>query len=181
LDTIASWYDWTRKQTYIRNYNFYKGLLKLRKDNPVFKRTEFFTGNDNDNDGIPDIQWSGNNYRSPDIGPTSTTLAWRLDGSRFETKATSDGNDFFIAANHYTAKVNFQLPPNNPGKKWYLVADTSTWWAENDSSLNTFMTNPGSQGITDGTWTDTRAVWFAGNKSYNYEVNARAMAIFMEK
>lgn len=181
LDTIASWYDWTLKSTHARFYNFYKGMLKLRRDNPVFKRTEFFDGKDKDNDGIPDIQWHGVSYKNPDWQAGSRTLAWRLDGSRWETRAPVDGNDFFIAANHFTDKLNFQLPPNNPGKKWFLVADTATWWSENDSSMKTLNENPGTQAITDGTWTNTWAANFQGNASYVYGVNPRSIAIFVEK
>lgn len=181
LDTIGSWYDWGLKTTNARIYNFFKGLVKLRKDNPVFKRTEFFTGNDQDNDGIPDIQWHGVNYKQPDWGPESRTLAWRLDGSKLETKGPVDGNDFYVIANHYWGKIDFQLPPNTPGKKWYLVADTSTWWAENDGSLKAFNENAGTQVITDGSWTNTWAATFEGSAKYTYGANARSMSIFVEK
>jgi glycogen operon protein len=181
MDTIVSWYDWSLKSTHAKTYQFFKGIVKLRKDNPVFKRTEFFDGKDKDNDGIPDIQWHGVSYKKPDFEPGSRTLAWRLDGSKLETKAAVDGNDFFIIANHFTDKLNFQLPPNTPGKKWYLVADTHAWWSDNQGSLNTFVTSPGSQEITDGSWTNTWAQNFEGNAKYIYGVNARSMAIFVEK
>jgi pullulanase/glycogen debranching enzyme len=169
------------KNTHARTFNFFKGIVKLRKDNPVFKRTEFFDGTDKDSDGIPDIQWHGVNYKKPDWEVGSRTLAWRLDGGKNETKAAVDGNDFYIAANHFTGKLNFQLPPNRSGKKWYLVADTASWWAENDSSLKALYDNPGAQVITDGTWTNTWATNFEGNTSYIYGVNPRSIAIFVEK
>jgi hypothetical protein len=104
-----------------------------------------------------------------------------LDGSKLETKGPIDGNDFYVIANHYWGKIDFQLPPNTPGKKWYLVADTSTWWAENDGSLKAFNENAGTQVITDGSWTNTWAATFEGSAKYTYGANARSMSIFVEK
>jgi isoamylase len=182
LDTIASWYDWSLKTKHDRMFKFYQGIIKLRKDHPVFKRTTFFTGKDNDNDGIIDISWQATNYRSdPWADPNNRTLGWRLDGSKAETKADVDDNDFFMIANHGTSDAAFQLPPNNGGKKWYRVIETNSW-AENNATIKNNIEVPGQEDVvSDGTWTNTRATSFGGNNSYRYTLGSRAMAVFMEK
>ncbi|WP_139489461.1 glycogen debranching protein [Brevibacillus dissolubilis] len=179
LDTIANYYNWNDRNTHATIYNFFKGVIKLRKDHPVFKRTAFFTGTDKDGDSIPDIQWHGTTYKSPDWSTTSHTLAWRLDGGTAETKAATADNDFYIIANHYWGQLTFQLPPNTPGKKWYRVLDTAAWA---ETALTSNIEAPGTEDqISDGTWTNTAAATFAGNSSYTYGAHPRTMVVFIEK
>lgn len=181
LDSIGSWYDWSNLTTNQGIYNFYKGIIALRKSHEALKRTKFYAGSDHDNDGIPDIQWSGVNYLSPDWSSGSHTLAWRVEGTKAETGASVDDNDFYIAANLYWGSLNFQLPPNKPGKKWYRVIDTAVW-AENAATISNNIDTAGQEDlITDGSWTNTFATSFAGNSSYNYNVNARSTVVFIEK
>jgi isoamylase len=171
-------------KTHASIFHYYKTVIKLRKDNPVFKRSEFFTGMDNDGDGIKDIQWHGAAYKDEKTvfdNRLNRVIAWRLDGSRSETKAATDGNDFYIAANHGFEDMDFQLPPNTPGKKWYRVADTAAWAQTSKDITNNIETAGQEDGITDGTWTDTKANTFAGNASYKYKVGKRSMIILMEK
>ncbi|MFD2672689.1 glycogen debranching protein [Marinicrinis sediminis] len=181
LDTVASWYDWNLMSSNQRTYQFFKGIIQLRKDHPAFRRGSFYTGTDHNSDGISDIQWHGVNYRSPDWTTGSRTLAWRIDGAKAETGASVNDNDFYIAANHYWGALTFQLPPNHPGKKWYRVIDTASW-AENAATISNNVDQPGQEDqMTDGTWTNTWATSFAGNSSYQYLVNPRSMVVFIEK
>ncbi|MCX7923462.1 MAG: hypothetical protein N3B21_15850 [Clostridia bacterium] len=179
--TIASWYNWNDLTTHNKIYQFFKGIIKLRKDHAAFTRTNFYTGTDHDGDGIPDIQWHGAGYKNADFSATSRALAWRIDGSKAETGTAVDDNDFYVIANHGFGVVTFQLPPNHAGKKWYRVLDTAGW-AESGTTIANNIDSPGTEDvITDGTWTNTSASSFAGNSSYTYNVNARSMVVFIQK
>jgi glycogen operon protein len=180
-DNPISWYNWHMKSHHRRTFDFAKGILQLRKGHPVFRRSTFFTGKDQSGDGLPDIQWHGTQYKLPDWTASSKTLAWRLDGSKSETKATADDQDFYVIVNHDSVEQSFQLPPNRAGKKWRRVVDSAAW-AENNSAIVNNIEVPGQEDrISDGTWTSLTANSFAGNTSYVYKANPRSVVIFLER
>lgn len=180
-DNPISWYNWNFKREHRGIFEFSKAMLNLRNDHPALRRGEFFTGKDNNGDGLPDIQWHGVNYRTPDWSSTSRVMAWRLDGSRAETKAAADDNDFYVMVNNDSIEQTFQLPPNRPGKKWRRVADTAGW-AENNAAIRNNVDPPGQEDrMSDGTWTNLQATTFAGNTSYLYKLNPRSIVVLLER
>jgi hypothetical protein len=111
----------------------------------------------------------------------SQILAWRLDGSKAETKAAADDNDFYFAANHSSGSMTIQLPPNEKGKKWYRVLDTGNWAESFTSIKNNIETEESVDAITDGSWTDLRAESFAGGAKYTYDLGSRSIVMFVQK
>lgn len=181
LDTVCSWLDFSLQNNNNRLWKFFQGLIDFRKRCGAFQRSSFFSGRDNDGDQVPDVQWHGCGYKAPDWSANSRALAMRIDGSKEETGAASSHGDIYIAINSWQSGVTFELPPNHPGKKWYRVIDTAAW-AENNATIQNNIEKPGEEdGISDGSWSDLGAGYFAGNNSYRYEVNGHALVVFIEK
>jgi glycogen operon protein len=177
IDTECIWNDWSLKTKNDKLFTFFKGMIAFRKAHPALQRAEFFTGQDNgdNDDDITDVQWHGPRYKSPDW--SGQTLAFRLDGSKEETGARADDNDIYAAFNASADKIDFQLPPNHSGKKWYRVLDTDKW-AESFGNIK----GAGQEDlITDGSWSSINASSFGGNSSYIYGVNPRSALVFIEK
>ncbi len=130
-DNDISWFDWGNLNLNYRLVSFAKKAIQLRKNHPVFRRTDFLHGNV---DGKrADIQWYASDGSSPDWNKISRFLAFRLLGA---TNTVSDkkenDNDFFIAANTDRQDVMVRIPAMADSRKWYRIADTSI---EDESSL----------------------------------------------
>lgn len=182
LDTVCNWYDWDLVKTNKHIFEFFSGLIKLRRSHPAFFTDRFPLGKDHgDGDGIPDIQWSGTNYLKPDWGGNSHAIAYRLDGSKEETGDKKDDNDFYVAVNLWNSKMDFQLPPNHQGKKWHRVLDTDNWAVKSTSIANNIHPEGKEAPISDGSWIDLKAGSFEGNETYKYGVNGHSIVVFIEK
>jgi glycogen operon protein len=181
LDTVCSWVDFSLKDSNARLWKFFQGLIAFRKSCGALQRTNFFTGRDNDGDSVPDVQWHGCGYRSPDWSSNARVLAFRLDGSREETGAAQSHGDIYVAINSWQDGLTFELPPNHSGKRWYRVVETAAW-AENNATIQNNIEKPGEEDvITDGTWTALTAASFGGGSSYRYTANGHSVVVLIEK
>jgi len=86
-------------------------------------RPEFYTGKDNYN-ATPDISWFDENGFTPNWDEIGPCLSLKVDGSRADTLADKDDNDFFIMINGSAADINFKICDPIGGKKWLRVVDT---------------------------------------------------------
>ncbi len=120
-----SWYDWNLINKNKEIFGFFKKIIALRKQHPIFRRQHFFTGLDQDQDHIRDIHWfdkDGKEQKWEDDGRTLTCL---MDGSLLETGAEYDDNDFCIMINIDFKAQSFKIPKPPHGKRWYLSVDTA--------------------------------------------------------
>lgn len=122
-DNEISWFDWNYTRVNDRLICFTQRAIALRKAHPVFRRSDFFTGQVKN--GVPDIQWLTADGSSPDWAKVSRFLAFRLGGSGVLDERGRADNDFYVAANTDRHDVVAMLPTLFDGKKWYRVADTS--------------------------------------------------------
>ena len=67
-DSEVSWIDWTPDPAAERLAGFVRNLLALRREHPVFRRQQFFTGRPTSPGGRPDVGW---------FGPEGTEIAQR--------------------------------------------------------------------------------------------------------
>ena len=122
-DNEISWIDWSVARMNDRLVTFVSRAIALRKAHAVFRRTDFFKG---ENAGaIPDIRWYAPDGSNPDWNDISRFLAFTLGGS---TCTNNDGNpddDFYVAANSDRHDIVVTLPTLGAKRKWYRVADTS--------------------------------------------------------
>ncbi|MCL2805950.1 MAG: glycogen debranching protein GlgX [Treponema sp.] len=123
-DNEISWYDWSLLEKNSDLYRFVKEIIAFRLSHPGFMRPEFFTGRGGDYRAIPDISWFDENGDSPDWNKIGYYLALRLLGSKAETLADKDDNDFYIMFNADIDPQSFKLAHLPSKKEWRRVVDT---------------------------------------------------------
>ena len=159
-DNEISWYDWSLLEKNKGLYRFVKEMIAFRMHHPGFMRPEFFTGRGGSYNAIPDISWFDETGASPDWDDIGYYLALRLDGSRAETLADRDDNDFFIMFNAYTDTQSFVLAAPPAKKAWFRAVDTGL------SSPNDILL-PGNEKVLPS--------------QHIYPVKARSVAILISK
>ncbi len=120
-----SWYNWDFKGKNAEIFEFFKKIIALRKQHPIFRRHHFFTGLDQDQDHIRDIHWFNKDGKEQDWADDCRTLTCLMDGSLLETGAEYDDNDFCLQINIDFKPQTFKIPKPPAGKKWYLSVDTA--------------------------------------------------------
>lgn len=129
-DNDISWFDWGNCGLNSALVSFTRKAIELRKNHPVFRRTEFFKGSMAGKQ--PDIQWYAADGSNPDWSKISRFLAFRLLGTFDSGAKKISDNDFFIAANTDRQDIMLRIPAITDSRKWYRVADTSI---EDETSL----------------------------------------------
>ncbi len=119
-----SWYDWSFGKTHADVLRFCRRLISFRKRHPAFLRPEFYRGEDRDRDRMPDISWFDEQGRPMDWQRADRSLAYRLDGSKAETEADRDDNDFFLMFNASRERRTFTVCAPPKSKSWHLAIDT---------------------------------------------------------
>jgi len=123
-DNDISWYDWSLLEQNKNLYRFVKEMIAFRLRHPGFMRPEFYTGKEGNYNAIPDISWYDEKGESPDWDEIGYFLALRVDGSRAETLADRDDNDFYIIFNASLDVQPFILASPPSKKEWYRFLDT---------------------------------------------------------
>ena len=123
-DNEISWYDWSLLEKNTGLYRFVKEIIAFRLRHPGFMRPEFYTGRGGAYKGIPDITWYNDAGEIPNWNNVGFYLALRLLGSKADTLADRDDNDFYIMFNSDTEVKNFTLALPPPKKEWWRKADT---------------------------------------------------------
>jgi glycogen operon protein len=159
-DNDISWYDWSLLEKNKNLYRFVKEIIAFRKRHPGFMRPEFYTGRGGNYKAIPDISWYDENGESPEWNDIGYFLALRLLGSRAETLADRDDNDFYIMFNADIDTQAFILAEPPSKKEWFRVVDTGLA-SPNDILL------PGNEKILPS--------------QHMYPVKARSIAILISK
>ncbi|MDR0389738.1 MAG: glycogen debranching protein GlgX, partial [Spirochaetaceae bacterium] len=124
-DNEISWYNWPLLETNKNLFRFVKEMIAFRLRHPAFMRPEFYTGKDGNYNSIPDISWFDENGKTPDWAKLDRLLALRMDGSKAETEADRDDNDFFIMFNASGEDKFFTVAPPSAGKTWLRAIDSS--------------------------------------------------------
>ena len=76
-DNEISWIDWSLAEKNADILRFVQKLIKLRKDHPVFRRSEFFKGGDIAHGIFPDIAWYNAEGQYPDWTKLKKFIACR--------------------------------------------------------------------------------------------------------
>ena len=121
-DNEISWVNWRLAGKNAGLLRFFRGIVSLRNRHPVFRRSHFLTGEDNNRDKHPDVSWHGNEVNRPDWSGEAKVLAFTLDGSELPGEKNDD--DFWVILNGDDRKQSFQVPPSKEGKAWFRIVDT---------------------------------------------------------
>ena len=124
-DNETSWYDWAGAERHNDILVFCRKLIEFRKAHPAFRRPEFFTGRDNDDNELPDITWFNEQGRSPDWASINHTLAALIDGSKAEFSGKVNDDDFYLMFNASSHSVAFTLPKHPRRPDWGKAIDTA--------------------------------------------------------
>jgi glycogen operon protein len=122
-DNELSWYDWSLLEKNAGLFRFVKEIIAFRLRHPAFMRPEFYSGKHGNYNALPDITWYDEKGENPQWDKNS--LAFRLDGSKAETMADQDDNDFVIMFNSGKKAVDFEICEPPKGKLWMLAVDTN--------------------------------------------------------
>jgi len=123
-DNETSWYDWSFLEKNAGLYRFVKEMIAFRLRHPGFMRPEFYTGRGGTYKAMPDITWFNEGGTSIDWEKIGAFLALRLLGSKADTLADTDDNDFYIMLNASTDIKIFNVAEPPPKKKWFRAIDT---------------------------------------------------------
>ncbi len=121
----VSWLDYGLIETYQELFVFTRHLIQFRLRHPALRRTDFYTGEDRDRNDYPDIAWFDSFGRPVNWTQSGGRLGARMDGSRIETGAPDDDNDFYLMINANRAEIEFALAPARRKGRWKRVIDTS--------------------------------------------------------
>jgi len=120
-DSPLSWIDWSLKEKNRDLFRFFCLLISLRKNHPVFRRSDFFP--DQPHELHHPIRWQAAQPDIQDWSESSKSLAFFLDGKGAEG---SPDNDFFIMLNgDLTKEERFTAPNPKNNQRWRKIIDTA--------------------------------------------------------
>lgn len=134
-DNDIGWISWTDVDEHDVDFlDFVRRLIALRREHPIFRRTQFFHGNVTEREGLKDISW---------ISPDSSEMeaeAWQESsrrcfgallggetGDRFVSLSGYPEYDdtFLILLNAHDGDMAFVLPAAGSYSSWELIFDTT--------------------------------------------------------
>ncbi len=117
-DNEISWLDWSRLDENRDLFDFFKGMIALRKRCPQLRRAAFF-GDRLTARGLPEIAWHGCELNAPGWdNPGNRVLAFTLGG------VAEDAPDLHVLMNMGEESLPFRIPRLR-GRSWYRYADTA--------------------------------------------------------
>jgi isoamylase len=117
-DNEISWIDWSLLDENRDLFEFFKGMIALRKRCPQLRQDGFFEQRSNDR-GLPEVSWHGCELNAPGWqDPNCQVLAFTL--------GAFSGNepDLHVMMNMSETSLPFQIP-RLPVRRWYRYADTA--------------------------------------------------------
>lgn len=127
LDSEKNWLNESDRLQNRAFYTFSQRLLQFRQAHPMFRRADFFRGQDNDGNGLKDVTWyqvSGAEANATSMSSDEPAfLAMRIDGE----EARDTLRSVYVAYNRGERSLDVTLPSTGAGKRWVLVSDTAAW------------------------------------------------------
>jgi glycogen operon protein len=132
-DNELTWLDWDRDDEQRALVDLTRRLLRLRAEEPVFRRRDFFQGRPITGGDVKDVYWvhpSGWEMQQEDWGTPLQTLGVLLVGEEIgERDEVGDpivGNSFLLLLNAAAEPVEFVLPDRLAALEEQVVIDTGT-------------------------------------------------------
>lgn len=124
-DNEISWMDWSFREKYSEVFDFFKKMITLRKENPVFRLEAYYTKKDPKLAGSQELMtWHGVKQGRPDWSHFSHSLAFTLNGTPEITGIPGYDRRFYVAINAHNSSLSFEIPECRPGKRWRLAVNT---------------------------------------------------------
>ncbi|GAA1115572.1 glycogen debranching protein GlgX [Nocardiopsis composta] len=131
-DNEISWMDWKRASEEEDLLDYVRGLARLRREHPVFRRRRFFQGGQPGAGALPDIAWlrpDGARMGDGDWHDGVQELGVFLNGDAI-TEPDPHGrpvrdDSFLLLLNAGAAPIDFRVPGKEFGIAWETVLDTA--------------------------------------------------------
>jgi isoamylase len=120
-DSPLNWIDWSLKEKNQDLFRFFRLLIQLRKNHPIFRRSDFFP--DLPHELHHPIRWQSTQPDTGDWSDSAKSLAFLLDGQGAEGRPD---NDFFVMLNgHHSKAERFTAPNPISNGRWRKIIDTA--------------------------------------------------------
>ncbi|MDH3776382.1 MAG: glycogen debranching enzyme, partial [Desulfobulbaceae bacterium] len=120
-DSPLNWIDWSLKEKNQDFFRFFRLLIQLRKNHPIFRRSDFFP--DLPHELHHPIRWQSTQPDTGDWSDSAKSLAFLLDGQGAEGRPD---NDFFVMLNGHLSKTErFTAPNPISNGRWRKIIDTA--------------------------------------------------------
>lgn len=126
-DNELSWIDWSQIEKNFEVFRFAKSLIWFRRQHPIFRRTEFFTGRPVAHQQ-PDVAWLTADGREKDWMHDDQTLGCLLNGNAHRELTGAPDDDMLLLFNSrpHGHEVHFTLPGQpSIDRPWQLFLDTN--------------------------------------------------------
>lgn len=121
-DNEVGYVEW--KNTVFANeiLDFTKKLIRIRKDNKIFRMSEEFKNIDLQRIGYPDLSYHGAEAWKPELYYNSRSVGLLFYGSYSKEM---NSKSFYVGINMYWEDAKLALPKMKAGKKYVKLLDTS--------------------------------------------------------
>ncbi|TAL37223.1 MAG: glycogen debranching enzyme GlgX [Spirochaetes bacterium] len=124
-DNEISWVDWSGPQRHEGIARFTRLIMRFRREHPLLRRGDFFTGEAYGGLSSPDVTWHGVKAWEPDWSDDSRFTACMLNGEYARLESGRSCPDIYMAFNASLCGRFTQIPPSPSGARWRRVVDTS--------------------------------------------------------
>jgi glycogen operon protein len=128
-DNEISWFDWDRADAEL--LAFTRRLIALRRENPVFRRARFLTGESPLGSGLPDVWWfrpDGRRMTRRDWEGGLHALGVFLNGDEISERTPRGepirDDSFIVLLSAHHEPLEFLLPARRFGMRWELELST---------------------------------------------------------
>jgi len=123
-DNEVSWYDWSLDDQGRELLDWTRRLIRLRLDEPVFRREHFLEGDRSD--GLPDVWWfrrdgrrmARRDWENRELGWLGVFLSGDHTDMVDAHGQPVNGDSFLVVVNVSSEDVTFQLPAARLGTRW---------------------------------------------------------------
>ena len=131
-DNELSWFDWEWDGDQRALVEWTRRLVRLRRDNPVFRRPRFLSGRGGPGADLPDAWWmrpDGRRMTQRDWRGDTRALGVFLNGDEIPAQTrTGDrvrGDSFLVLLNADLDAIGFNLPTRRFGLRWRFELSTA--------------------------------------------------------
>lgn len=120
-DSRISWLDWNRLQQFADQFAFVRDLIAFRKEHPVLRKSDFFTGYNSS--GYPELSWHGEHAWNLDVSHPFLTF-----GFMYAEPAQDFGTErdcfIYCGVNSHWEEHQLELPIIPEKMNWKIVSYT---------------------------------------------------------
>lgn len=120
-DSKTSWLDWNRCDEYRDVFEFFQDLIAFRKEHPVLRKRDFFTGYNAS--GYPELSWHSTKAWDLDINKPFLCFAFMYSEPASDF-ATDQDAFIYCAFNAHWEEHTFELPIIPEGMQWQIVTSS---------------------------------------------------------